>query len=467
MGGKLNVYGLGSLGVNVDANAVNLEDGELTKAQNVIHDPVGSGGGIRKRPGLTKVNSIAAAGSIVGAINVPLTRPSTRKFFFGRRVNSSTGGWNVSTDEFATAATTGGPDGYDADGTPRVPDKVWTSLANTSDRQFAFAGRPMVTYKNRIYYAGNDYTLGTTAPTIRMYDGTVDFELVTLPYNPDIGSTVAASAILCMIVGGDGNIYLSTYDGGSYSANTVKGRIFQFNPENGVLQQLGARFPTDGARSIYGLAWHMGRLWTGTFTGGVTASQKTYFIRPGIDTAWTQESASAGANGPLTELVSFQGQLYFLSMADAGSAAVIRLRNTAGTYSTAKTPLLNEGGVVPVMTDFGSYNHWGTAILFNGGLYASYFNWNAGGTERHARIYKFDGTSWTVPFCPAANDALSVPYHFAFVHNSKLYMASAPSYNGTTGVVNELLRTADGVTWTDVSSGLVGASQVGLGVITS
>jgi hypothetical protein len=40
--GKLNCYNLGSLGVNVDKNPVQLEDGELTKAQNAIHDPTGS-----------------------------------------------------------------------------------------------------------------------------------------------------------------------------------------------------------------------------------------------------------------------------------------------------------------------------------------------------------------------------------------------------------------------------------------
>lgn len=468
MAGKLSVYGLGSLGVNVDSNPINLEDGELTKSQNAIHDPVGSGGGLRKRPGLVKINSIAAAGSIVGAVNVPLVKPSTYKFFQGRRINATTAGWNVSTDEFANAATTGGPDGFDANATPRVPDYVWATLANTDDRQYAFGGRPLVTYKNRIYYAGNDYTVGTTAPSIRMWDGTVDYKLATIPYNPDTAVAVSR-AILCMIVGGDGKIYLTTYDGGSYAGNTVKSRVFQFDPENGVLQQIGSRFPfaAETARVPYALAWHMGRLWTATFTGGVTATQRSYFIRPGLDTNWTNESASVGANGPICGLQSFQGQLYLLSMADAGAAALIRLRSTAAAYSTAKTPALNEGGSVPVMSDFGIFNHWGGSAVFGGNLYVAYFNYNAADTARYARIYKYDGTTWTIPFFPDANADTAVPYHSAFVVNGKLYMVSSPSYDGTAGVVNRILRTADGTTWTDVSSGLTSNSQTGFGVITS
>ena len=466
MPGRLNLYNLGSLGVNVDKNPIQLEDGELSKAQNATHDAIGSEGGLRKREGLTKINSVAAAGSLQGAAGIPLPRVATRTFIAGR-YTGTTPGWNTSTDDFATSLTTGGPDGYDVSAVPRLPANVWTSLANDDDRQRCFSGRPMCRYKNRLYYAGNDYTVGTTPPTIRVYDGTIDYVLTTIPYNPDIGSTTQVSAILCMITANN-RIYLSTYDGGSYAANGAKGRIFEIDPENGSVLQVGSRFPIspDTARIPYAMAWYLGRLWIGTFSGGVTATQRVYFIRPGIDDDWTQDSANAGANGPVTDMVQFQGQLYFATMADSGAAVLVRVRNTTGTYSTSLTVALNEGGAIPIMSDFGKYNHMGAAIVFEDALYMSYFNKNGADTNLYARIYKYDGTSWTIPFSPAANATTAVPYSNAFVHNGKVYFVSAPS-SDTSATHNVILSSDDGATWTEIRTVLDDISTSTLGVITS
>jgi hypothetical protein len=467
MGGVLNVFGLGSLGVNTDKNDINLEDGELRKAQNAIHDPAGSMGGIRKRRGLTKVNSIAAAGAIRGAVGVPITKPSTRRFLAGQWTGT-TGAWNTSTDAWATGGTGSGPDSYDAAADPRTPEKVTTNLANSSTRQFAFGGRPGVVYKNKFYYAGNDYTQGTTAPTVRVWDGTIDFVLTTIPYNPDIGSTTAAAAILCMIVAED-QIYISTYDGGSYAVNGVKGRVFQMDPHTGALTQMGARFPTDGARSIYAIAWHNKQLWTATFTGGISATQKVYRMRPGIDTGWTQDTASMGANGPVTEMMSFQGQLYLGAMADVGGNVLMRVRSTAGVYTTSKTVLDNEGGGTPVMASFGEWHHFGAMAVFKSNLYAVYYNRVGTGTtgDQYVRVYKYTGSAWSVVHAPAANHADAVPYQTALIHDGFLYFLSSPSINGSTGA-NRILKTADGTTWTSItSSQLTNNSSGALGVITS
>lgn len=460
MPGKINIYSWN--GVNVDKNDIQLEDGDLRKAQNATRDPLGAQGSMRKRAGLTKHNSIAAAGAIRGAVSLPLTKPSTRKFVAGR-YTGSTAGWNTSTDDFVTSVTTGGPDGYSASATPRLPANIWTNFASADDRQRAFSGRPLVTYKNRIYYAGNDYTLNTTAPTIRVYDGTIDYVLTTIPYSPDVG--VQSLGILNMITA-NGKIYLSTYDGGSYAANTVKTRIFEVDPDSGATAQIGSRFPItpETARVPYALAWWYGRLWCRTYTGGVTATSKTYFIRPGIDDDWTLDNTSAGTL-TCSDMFTFQGQLYFACIADT-AAAVVRVRNTTGTYSTSKTAALDEGGGTPVMSDFGAYNHFGTLILFSSSLYVSYFNKNAADTNRYARIYKYDGTSWTVVYSPAANATTAVPFHFALVHNSKVYFVSAPSSD--TGVThNVIVSSSDGSAWTDVTTVLDDTSTNTLGIVTS
>ena len=464
MAAKLNVYNLGKLGVNVDKDQTHLEDGELLKAQNAVRDPLGVDGGIRKRAGLLKINSIAAAGSVQGFVPVPLAKPTTRRFIFGRYTNDTSSGWNTSTDGWTTSPTTGGPDTFDAtNAVPRAPTKIWTSLADVSGRQYHHAGRAGVVYRNRFFYAGNDYTVGTSAPTIHVWDGTTDYVLAHIPDNPD-ATGATSSAVLCMIAANQ-RIYLTTYDGGLYSTNTVKARVFELNSENGALVQLGSRFPIspDAARVPYGLAWHMGRIWVGTYTGGISATGKTYFLRPGIDSDWTLDNTGAG-NTTMGNFFSFQGQLYIAHLSDALSGAIVRVRSTLGAYSTSKTAALNEGGAVPIMADFGAYNHFGALAVFNGALYAAYFNQIAAGT-RYARVYKFDGTTWTTVYFPAGDADAAVPYHGAFVHNNILYMWSSPAYNGAGTEVNRLIYTSDGASWTEVGSILDNFSAASFGLI--
>jgi hypothetical protein len=465
MPGRFTAYSLGKVGVSIDKSPIHREEGELSKAQNAIRDPLGVDGGIHKRPGLTKVNAVAAAGVIGGSEAVPLVKPVTRRLIAGRYVDDTTTGWNTSTDGFATSPTTGGPDGFVAVATPRSPDKVWTNFANAHNRQFQFVGNPSVTYRNRFYYAGNDYTVGTTSPTIRVWDGVRDVLLARIPNNPDTGAT-QATAVLNMIAA-NGFLYLTTYDGGSYGANTVKGRVFQLNTENGQVVQLGSRFPItpETARVPYSLTWWNGRLWTRTYTGGGTATARTYVIRPGVNTDWTMDNLSSSGSRTTTCMASFQGDLYLGCINMASAAAIVEKRNTLGTYSTARTVALNEGGSVPTMSDFGDYNSFGVMAVFKGSLYATYFNWNGGSTSRYGRIYKYDGSTWTIPYFPAANAATAVPFSAALIHNNTLYLLSSPSFSGVGNLINIIVSTTDGVTWTDVSSALDNSSCSALGVI--
>jgi hypothetical protein len=68
---KLNIFGLGSVGVDVDRSALQMDDNALRLAQNAVPSQ-GSRGGIRKRPPLVKFDNDVAAGSIGGFIGAPL-----------------------------------------------------------------------------------------------------------------------------------------------------------------------------------------------------------------------------------------------------------------------------------------------------------------------------------------------------------------------------------------------------------
>lgn len=85
--GKLEVENIGSMGVNVDADPISLQDQELRLAQNAIRDPLGADSGLRKRPGLGVWTTTAASGAILGGIGVPLqdlTSHGLHIMFIGR-----------------------------------------------------------------------------------------------------------------------------------------------------------------------------------------------------------------------------------------------------------------------------------------------------------------------------------------------------------------------------------------------
>lgn len=456
-------------------NPVQLEDGELVKSQNAIHDlESGTGGSLKNRRGLVKINSIAAAGSINGAIGVPITvgtagntgesfspaiAPDVRTYLVARRITSTTSGWNTSVDLFTTSVTTGGPDDYDASADPRVPDYIWTGVEDdTTHHKYRalWSGRPGVMFDNRFYYAGNDYTAGTTSPTIRMFDGESDF---LLGYVPPREGTVCLRGVMNMIVGGDEFIYFTTLDAGVYNANTMKVRVFQLDPETGEIRQVGEQFPLtpETVRVPFALAWHQGKLWTRTFGGGPTSvSHHVYSIIPDVITAWViDETDAAGGTGVQSNfLISFKGQLYMMLPQDALSAALVRVRSSLGAYTTSHTVTTVQAGA-PSMGTFGYANGFVSGAVFGGNLYLAY--WNQEGAagdntgDKYLRIYKFDGTTWSVVYAPAANDPDNVPYNHAIVIGGRLFFVSSPARTNT-NALNRIIYTANGTSFTAVTT---------------
>ena len=436
MAGKLNVYGLGSLGVNVDKNPINLEDGELTKSQNAVHDPVGSMGGLRKRRGLVKVNSIAAAGTIRGSMPVPIslapvqtgpkgTAPSssTRTLWFGNinTVADASRGWWKSTNAMTSVSA-------DTDGTPAFPASraKRSTLAAPAVGKWSDNPPAGVQYKNRLYYLADGYTVGTDDPLIRVWDGVEDKALSRLPPITVAGTTTKSKAVMQMCVGGiDGeSIFISEFAKGTTVAD-YKGRVFHLDPESGALTQIGSTFPTSHIPNA--LCWALGRLWCGTYTGNDnTAESRIYFIRPGIDTDWTLDATST--NSPaIQSLAHFQGLIYAAQEGGTGGEApLIRVRSiTAGTWSTSDTGTA------------GSHTTYLDLIVFKSNLYASYYSDAAPDVSL---IRKFDGSSWSTVHTGSSDTIGAWRFH---QHNGVLYALDV------FGDEHGFLTTTDGSSWTD------------------
>jgi|PlaIllAssembly_1097288.scaffolds.fasta_scaffold00908_4 hypothetical protein len=75
MPGKIDIYNLGQIGVDLVESPVHKKDGALISAQNAAHRQEEAEGGLAKRAGMTKLNSTASAGAIYSMFVVRLTDP--------------------------------------------------------------------------------------------------------------------------------------------------------------------------------------------------------------------------------------------------------------------------------------------------------------------------------------------------------------------------------------------------------
>lgn len=76
MPGKLDIYNLGEIGVDLVDSPVHKKDGALMVAQNAAHMQKEAEGGLAKRRGMTLLNAVAAAGSLSAIFTVHLTDPT-------------------------------------------------------------------------------------------------------------------------------------------------------------------------------------------------------------------------------------------------------------------------------------------------------------------------------------------------------------------------------------------------------
>lgn len=396
---KLNIFNLGSLGVNVDKSPLHLEDGELVQAQNATRDQHGYDGALRKRPGLVKYHSGAAAGSILGFIGAPLgpgpgaTTDDAAVYYIG----NTSGTWIKSSNSFSTSANV-------------------TTIADPAD------GIPSQMLNNRLFYGA-----GTT---IRVFDGVVD------ALHSNVGATIN------WVDSANGTLYVSVTSGGS-------GFVYEIDAV-GRITQIGAALPS--SYLAYDLQLHQNDLYASCQKAG--SQSKVYRIRLATatsTTAWTLDFTSVENNEAMS-LASFKGLLYLATDTAGTTASIVYERSTAGVYTAKDTGGTSSGANSIVSYQGKLYVHWdhfatsdsvirrstdgttwatvatytpttagGVATLYNAG--SKIF---AIGYQQTKGLYSAAGASWTTFTTVSAQDAA-----FGFFKAS----GSGPAFGATSSFV--------------------------------
>ncbi len=345
-------------------------------------------------------------------------------------------GWWTSDTQFRGAATIETVRPHDA----RDWQKI-TGFATGNSGYMGGSPGPGCVVDNFFYYAGNDYNVNGTQPTIRIFDGQADRLVITIP---DV-SGVKTIAIMSMISVA-GKIYFTTFDSGT-SAADYAGRVFSLDPNTLTLTQLGAQFT--GGNLPYALCWHMGRLWLGGNTGSGAISS-VYYFRPGIDTAWTTDrTLTADGVGGVTSMASYQSKLYVGCNATAAMGTnKILVRDSLGAWSTAYTAV--SAGT------FRASNGFPAMFVFNDKLYVSYWN---NDTVPDCYIKRFDGAGWATVYTGTGNTVR--PFISLFEAQKTLF-----ALGGGHALAAALVSTPDGAVWTNLTTYLTGpTTSTGLPIV--
>lgn len=426
--GVENVYGLGSEGVNVVDSPIHLKNGEVTRAQNAAFPTDKGQGGLGMRGGLARINAVAMAGAVAGVINVPLPAPGTgfTRSYLLALGSDAADTWSESSDGTVFVDGT----------TPALA----SSLAKVSTLDLP--SQRVLSFNRKLYYPGDDFvqypTAGHTGPTLRVWDGADDFRVLRVPFNPASGATTNAYTMLDYVVHNN-RIYFSVYDPGGVAPNHA-GRVFGFDPDTGLLEQIGNAFGDGAGENDGGMPFCLcsfnGYLWSGGYGISGSGTGKLYKIRPGEDADWT--AVYTATSKYIVSMAVFEGALYLGTHASAGTAAtVLKMTNAVtGAMSTSDTGTTSAGA-----------NYYGGLIVFDGELYATHVD---RGTTVLVRV--FDGSSWSTDRDVGTLDGDAQHIGQAFVYGTSLYLPFAAS--DVVGNDGFLLRKVAGGAWSALGTAL-------------
>lgn len=335
----------------------------------------------------------------------------------------STNGWWWSDEGAAGSIYT--TDDNDRPKPPRTWDEIDTFATGAAAH---LGGSCAVAYRNKMIYAARGYTVGSEDPPLRIFDGHSDRLLTKLP--KDSGGD-EAEAVMCMIVA-NGTVYVSTLDTGGNG-----GRVFELDLDSATLTPIGAAF--SGGEVPYAMTWGQGRLWVGTNFGN-GAPGRVMFIRPGIDSSYTEDEQFGASLGGVQDLVFYDGKLYAAIDNENGTAGEVRVRGTDGTWAQSVAG--------PNTTAMNGYTR---LLVFNGLLFGAYW---ADDTPDVSIIRKFDGSSWSTVYTGASGTLQ--PVIALFEHAGYIY-----ALFGGDGRDPALIRSATGASssWTDLSTIIFAATD--------
>jgi hypothetical protein len=336
MADPLRVFDLGQLGVQLVRSPLHQKPAtEVIRAQNAIYDKDERGGGLRKRGGMTKLNSVALAGGAAnGALYVAFADPGNplsigeRRglYVFGNGIQEYSPDLSAWTPS-SLAQASPFPEPQNGDNVP----------FNTEDHSAPHG----VSLPGRIYFRG--YVGSAAFAAICRWNGTQAALIAKIPAPWQSGAGDDGDVTIKTFFVVDNTVYLATGDGdpGAAGGNALFGRVFKLDPETETLTQIGTSAWGSHSGGLLGgapmaLAWFSGRLWAagGTLQSGV--APRLYSIRPGVDEDWTLEETGTAAHS-YTSMAVYKGELYYASRCAVGTASRIRKRTAAGVYSTVRT----------------------------------------------------------------------------------------------------------------------------------
>lgn len=426
--GKVNLYGLGTAGVNVVKSPLHLEDNELTKAQNAMPDRLSGLGSIRKREGLVAFTTGAMAGAVRGIAAVPLALPSIRTLHVGA----------ITTPQFFYDIALPGFSGTN-NNTVMPRAQVWSSTAGSfsggfqsQDGNFALI-QPAATL-NGIFY----YPLQSPRGVLVAYDGRRSYEVCRFPNCAAVGPIFLYNGLLYVGVMGSG----------------VDNFIYQVDPGTGQMEIIGSSTTFSAASEILASGCDfLGKIWIGVSE----ASQgRLYSIRPD-ESSWTLERSAAAGVNTYTSVAMYKGNLYAATAAAAGTAAIIEQRTPAGVWSTTRT-----GGASAEL------NYFDGLQVFDGNLYAIYSSASqfAGGTGDSSftcELHKFDGSSWSVDRDLGASDSIVVPLGKAVTADTLFYATWRDPGGASPYQSGRILKRTTGGVFSTVALGAGGAQPQNFG----
>ena len=314
-----------------------------------------------------------------------------------------------------------------------------------------------------LYYAEHLVTPSgepTTAVrgTIRRTNGYTDDAVARISVNPWNTDATQVNRAVSMLAA-NGGIYIGVCDKGqtptseSETTNPDWGRVLFLNTETNQLTEVNAyaaSSPVGYARTPCALAHYADRLFVGTTVSDGTSN--TAVVHQLITDAAPRAdlTLATGANFRFACMAVFQGQLYAgLQMRATGVStpiafATVRTRvaaaSTAGN-SPWSTSLTATGGTAQANNTFVSM------VVFTGtnaaaSLYVSYFN-----NTQTAKIYKYDGTSWTTEY--TASTAGTRAQLYLFVDKNSAGTETLYAFGLSESTTMTWLFSTDGSAWTD------------------
>ena len=378
MPGKINVYNLGSLGVDIVKSPLHAPDGSWLQAKNAEFPDDEGEGGIKQRGALTRINSVALAGVVQALTNLPFPVPADiTRFVYVGLDDADTDTWARSSNGTAFSDVT-------TPGRVQLVDK----FPNTVNLGTIPGTQRAASYNRALYYPSNDNVYyndpNPTAPLIAKWDGTTDVPLFRIPINPTSTATAPCRWVTDMLVLG-GLIYIAVWDEGGAAPNH-KGRVLAYDPENGTLLQVGNRFGDGTGENVGGMPFCLGSfagfLFAGTYGISGGGDGRVWRIRPGIDETWTSDLTET--DNYIMSMAVYKGNLYVGTNMSVGSGAAARVkrRTPTGTWSDSDTGSVSASG------------YYSGLIVFNAELYACYLDINAGVPDK-VHIRKFNNSAWS------------------------------------------------------------------------